>query len=766
MPRLKSKISYSLGRHKIDNRPKAFESSWDEFIDDLLEIGADPVLGVSIDGSETEDRYEEKKGRLPYVAAEFERNKRNNNNVISRSLLFIDIDKVSSKEIRRVRRTLEDGGYTFFAYSTCGDRHDLKGGVKSRSWRFLIPTDRPMLADEIWPCQHKFIDMLGLTGAKGMDETAFQRARLMFAPHIEAETIDHRAAPASVRRILRHRFDVPDESGSTNWTDEALENASENSQAIAAWCWEMGLEPLSSGRGFAIQCPNHYQHSDNDGTDGSTAIMMPDALHPEVRFACQHDHCRKHNTHQHMLLRLCGVPDQYLPEAHNISKKQIAELLPDLPEEEITHVYEAEVMAALDGPAAGQCTDEDLDDDPVTLFTKRDPIIEGLVNFKSTWYAAGESNIGKSFFVLGQMAAISAGIPFGGRRVVRAHNFYFDAEGGETSLHRKQALQKMYQDDLDWLHIIDLQDKGIDITDARGVKEVCKIIRDAAGDSPVGLIAFDSLNQTVAMRSTAKKPFDENSPTDMGEIVRALKQISETTGGSAGVIHHPAKSSSGQRTARGSGALHGAVDYAFFIEQPDETKPHQINLYHEKARNGIKQSPRGFVLLKCKIDVPQAHADRVDAYLSTAAGPDFSDQLSGWTPKPLEMSPRDETLYLVPVALAPFESPAAEVAREAVKAYGGAGPKNKAEEVMVAQLELLDDRPEGYSPYAIGTAGGNKFTSGNYKKVLEELVRRRVLVHGRNPDTGEVYNQQYRLPTGVNDFDPPELVASDEDLNS
>lgn len=182
MSRLNAKISYSLGRHKTDSHPKAFEASWPEFLDDLLEIGADPVLGVSINGDESEDRYEELKGRLPYIAAEFTHNKRNNANVVSRSLLFIDIDKVSSREIRRVQRALEDGGYTFFAYSTCGDRHDLKGGVKSRSWRFIIPTDRPMLADEIWQCQHKFIDMLGLTGAKGMDETAFQRARLMFAP--------------------------------------------------------------------------------------------------------------------------------------------------------------------------------------------------------------------------------------------------------------------------------------------------------------------------------------------------------------------------------------------------------------------------------------------------------------------------------------------------------------------------------------------------------------------------------------------------------
>ena len=30
--------------------------------------------------------------------------------------------------------------------------------------------------------------------------------------------------------------------------------------------------------------------------------MLPDSLHPEVRFVCQHSHCKDLNSHQHLAL--------------------------------------------------------------------------------------------------------------------------------------------------------------------------------------------------------------------------------------------------------------------------------------------------------------------------------------------------------------------------------------------------------------------------------------------------------------------------------
>ncbi|MCR3282460.1 helicase RepA family protein, partial [Salmonella enterica subsp. enterica serovar Mbandaka] len=216
-------------------------------------------------------------------------------------------------------------------------------------------------------------------------------------------------------------------------------------------------------------------------------------------------------------------------------------------------------------------------------------------------------------------------------KVIKSHSFYFDAEGGSTTIDRKQALQKTYGDDLDWLHIIDLQSEGWDITSKAGQRAIIRHIRTTAGTDPVGLVAFDSLNQSVAL---SDKPFDENSSSDMGTVASALKAIADETGACAGVVHHPAKSEKGaRRIGRGSGALHGAVDFVYFIEQPDESEPLRLNFYMEKARGNTKQLPRGFLLAKCKIEVAQGHTDAILALQSDREAPDFSAFLEGQTVK-------------------------------------------------------------------------------------------------------------------------------------
>jgi len=749
-------ILFSIGNDAKSRRAKNYDMTWPEFIAEMMDYIDEPSLGVEFSGDETREQYDRKKKQQNYIAAAVDK-VRSNDTVLGRSILFIDLDGVSTREVRKVTRQLNDLGLAYFAHSTSGDRHPVKGDEELRAVRFLIPTNVPMAADEIWHVQHAMLDQLGLIDAPGVDMTANQRARIMFVPPYGAEFWEGEGKPVRVTRMLNNGYEPPSESGNTVWSEESLLMASENSQAIAGWAFEMGLEMMPSGRGWAIQCPNHMSHTDGrDGTEGDTAIMLPDSLHPEVRFVCQHAHCRNLNSHQHMMLQLVGVPDSYLPEAHNISKKQIAELFPFMDEDEVEHVHRNQVEAAADGLDAHVCQDEDLMDEPCALFTKRDPIIDGLYNFKSTFELVGESNIGKSFFLLGQMACASAGLPFAGAKVIRSHSFYFDAEGGSTTLDRKQALQKTYGDDLDWLHIIDLQSEGWDITSKAGQRAIIRHIRTTAGTDPVGLVAFDSLNQSVAL---SDKPFDENSSSDMGTVASALKAIADETGACAGVVHHPAKSEKGtRRIGRGSGALHGAVDFVYFIEQPDESEPLRLNFYMEKARGSTKQLPRGFLLAKCKIEITETHNDFILGIQSDRAAPDFSMFLEGYTQKPLESAPRDETLVLIPVALLPFDSKAADAGRLAAKKTKEDGPMLKGDEAKVyAALEELQnesDRPQGYSVSEIIKLSGD---GGRRRPAIMALAERNIICYGRDKK-GRLLNgeedrhMQFRIPVGPNDF--------------
>jgi len=691
-------ILFSIGNDAKSRRAKNYDMTWPEFIAEMIDYIDEPSLGVKFSSDETKEQYDRKKKQQNYIAAAVDK-VRSNGTVLARSILFIDLDGVTTRQVRKVTHTLDEKGYAYFAHGTSSDRHALKGGADVRAVRFLIPTNRPMDADEIWHVQHSFLNWVGLDKMEGVDMTACQRARIMFVPPYAAKFWEGTGKPVRVSQMLNNGYEPPSESGNTVWSEESLAAASENSQAIAGWAFEMGLDMMSSGRSWAVQCPNHMSHTDGrDGTEGDTAIMLPDSIHPEVRFVCQHAHCRNLNSHQHMMLQLAGVPNSYLPEAHNISKKQIAELLPFMDEDEVERVHRNQVEAAADGLDAHVCQDEDLIDEPCALFTKRDPIIDGLYNFKSTFELVGESNIGKSFFLLGQMACASAGIPFAGAKVIKSHCFYFDAEGGSTTLDRKQALQKTYGDDLDWLHIIDLQSEGWDVASKSGQRAIIRHIRTTAGTDPVGLVAFDSLNQSVAL---SDKPFDENSSSDMGTVASALKAIADGTGACAGVVHHPAKSEkSARRIGRGSGALHGAVDFVYFIEQPEESEPLRLNFYMEKARGSTKQSPRGFLLAKCKIEVEQGHADAILSLQSDREAPDFSAFLEDLTIKPLVSQPRDETLALIPVALMPFDSKAADVGHHAVQRTKDKPQLKGDEAAVMAALEELqaeDNRPQGYA---------------------------------------------------------------------
>lgn len=716
-----------------------------EFMQDARDISS-----VSISGTEDKARYNRKKSRADGIVATSLNGTRRKADIGNRSILFYDLDRVDARTVRRVKRAFRESGLAHVFHTTTGDRHELKGGL--RCIRVLVLTDKPVEAADFGRAQYALLHSLGLEDV-GFDDCTVDTNRLVYLPHAQSVVECHDGNLARVRRLLR----LADKLGIDQEEEkELIEDLNGDNQAISDWCFEQGFEPLSSGRGYEVPCPNEHMHSG----EGSTAIMLDGK---EMRFVCMHSNngcCSELNRHQHLALRLLGMPDHINVQPHQLSRKQIAEMLPGLDDEEVAAQYEHITDAVGDGEDFGVCTDFDLENEPESLFTKHDPIVEGLLNFRSTWYAAGESNIGKSFYMLGKMAAVSAGIPFGGAKVVQAHNFYFDAEGGESTEQRKEALRQKYQDDLDKLHIIDMQATGWDITSKHGVREVIRLIRKLARDEPVGIITFDSLNQTVALRAADKKPFDENNASDMGEVVSALKQISEATGGSAGVIHHPAKSPNGSRSPRGSSALHGAVDTAFFIEQPDEQQKGQINLYHEKMRNGSRQSPRGFILLKCKVGFDQKKSAAFEAHQATNPGPDWGDITAGHTVKPVSVSPRDETLYLVPVALEPFGTTQI-VKKQTTEAKEG--PRNKKEAEFVAALEaLMEANPghHGFSKSAILKQAGYE-KGGTNTTAINALIERGVFKGYRDPDTGmQMGTSNLVIPDGI----VRELVATDGDL--
>ncbi|MEA7690285.1 hypothetical protein ONM90_22275, partial [Salmonella enterica subsp. enterica serovar Cerro] len=234
-------ILFSIGNDAKSRRAKNYDMTWPEFIAEMMDYIDEPSLGVEFSGDETKEQYDRKKKQQNYIAAAVDK-VRSNDTVLGRSILFIDLDGVTTRQVRKVTRTLDEKGYAYFAHGTSSDRHALKGGADVRAVRFLIPTNRPMDADEIWHVQHSFLNWIGLDEMEGVDMTACQRARIMFVPPYGAEWWEGKGKPVRVSQMLNNGYEPPSESGNTVWSEESLAAASENSQAIAGWAFEMGLE--------------------------------------------------------------------------------------------------------------------------------------------------------------------------------------------------------------------------------------------------------------------------------------------------------------------------------------------------------------------------------------------------------------------------------------------------------------------------------------------------------------------------------------------
>lgn len=161
----------------------------------------------------------------------------------------------------------------------------------------------------------------------------------------------------------------------------------------------------------------------------------------------------------------------------------------------------------------------------------------------------GESNIGKSFFVLEMAYCIAAGIPWYQYRTQQGAVAYLALEGGLGMNNRLFAIQQKYQCENVPLAVrrapLDLlnSEEDLQILGAM-IQEI------QAQYGPLALIVVDTLSRALAGG-------DENSSTDLGRMVKISDAIVEQTGAHVCLIHHSGKDAS--RGARGHSLLRAAV---------------------------------------------------------------------------------------------------------------------------------------------------------------------------------------------------------------
>jgi hypothetical protein len=179
------------------------------------------------------------------------------------------------------------------------------------------------------------------------------------------------------------------------------------------------------------------------------------------------------------------------------------------------------------------------------------PLIEGLLDQGTMSVLYGDSNVGKTFVAMDMAYHIATGGQFGGMETSKSLVIYVAGEGGSGARRRMAALKDKFnpgeEPPLKLLaYPIDLRRPDADLVP---FIEALKAVAGEGGQ--IGLVVVDTLSRALAGG-------DENSPVDMGAIVKHFDLIRAATGAHLMVVHHTGKDKA--KGARGHTLLRAATD--------------------------------------------------------------------------------------------------------------------------------------------------------------------------------------------------------------
>lgn len=737
-------IVFATLRNTFDKNPVAREMPLEQFV----EYVCDTSKRLSVDPSWTKEEYDAAKIKQKAIAPVGGRRK---NAILEDSVVKFDFDHLNRTQYRDLTRKFKNAPFFNILHTTASHQHVCKNG--DYAFRVLVPARTPFNSNDAWMVQRAICAELEIDEAL-RDHCTEDGNRLIYLPHKESKITVTEGRVIRAERYIKkaEEMGLRKREAKTLAADEHGLNAD-----IAHFCEaELGLDALSSGRGYEVPCPNEHLHTG----EGSTSIMLDGK---EVRFVCQHTNngaCTELNRRQHLALRMCGLPDELNVDKQPISINSIRAALPDLPEEEIEELHRTEnedpVTCSLDDLE----DDEDSEEDELPEPVKADFVVEGYMPSDCIWDIVGESGTYKSFYTLGMMYLSAAGYRFAGADTQRCHHFYIDGEGGAATRTRIDALAAKYGGEgKDYVHVIDMGEVG-------KLKSLIKLMRETAGDEPIGMVAFDTLNQTLAL--TIDK-FDENSSSTaigMGKVIAILKEVRDATKAAVGVVHHTPK---GGKKARGSGALYAGVDVELTIERATDR---QINVYHSKFKHGPQQKTVGMVLESVQFrEAPPPKEYRAVEFLGSTE--EYGTIVNLDLPEP------HKALVLMPWGFEPFKTDEEKEREEGLTKEGKQKVKEEVKrgrdevrkESILSALEDLqqsDDTGRGFTQQQIVARSGDFSVTNTH---LDKMLKDGELMLGCDAN-GEVVPRTYRIPERIGDrlrpktlYEPNEmLVVTEEDL--
>ena len=186
-------------------------------------------------------------------------------------------------------------------------------------------------------------------------------------------------------------------------------------------------------------------------------------------------------------------------------------------------------------------------------------LVKKLLILGTLFVVYGESNCGKTFWLLDLCLAIAAGIPWrGSRRTHQGLVIYVAGEGPKSVIGRGLGFRLRNPEiPLDIPFVI--LPRAVNFMDAKDVKRLlstARCLERFTGFKTV-LIVCDTLARSMPGG-------DENFTKDMGQLVAAADRLRNELGCCVGFVHHAGKDKS--KGARGSNSLRAACDTEILVE--------------------------------------------------------------------------------------------------------------------------------------------------------------------------------------------------------
>lgn len=211
--------------------------------------------------------------------------------------------------------------------------------------------------------------------------------------------------------------------------------------------------------------------------------------------------------------------------------------------------------------------------------TKTTDFVEDVLRDNEFSVIYGESNCGKTFFMLDLAMHVALGLPWRNKAVDQGGVIYAALEGGHGTKNRIVAFKRHYGIEGDIpLAVVPSNLNFVD-PKADDIEALAQAIQEAQYRlGNVRLIVIDTLARAISGG-------DENSSVDMGQLIVNADILRGITGAHISFIHHSGKDTA--KGARGHSSLRAAVDTEIEISRPSTTSPSLIKVVKQREMEMI-----------------------------------------------------------------------------------------------------------------------------------------------------------------------------------